>query len=326
MNSYHKRLELIRLHIDGTAGPEHMQELQEHLRNDPSFRRLFARYASLDAALGDGRLEAAPVVASVSPARQRSPSQWLSWRPVAAAAAGLVFGMCCTSAVFAYARPKPAAAATRPLPLADADFEAGSPIPASGIPARAGLWSGDFSRVVTAENGITPKQGLHMLRFLRSDNEHSPRNERSYVGEVAQVIDLRPLRAELAGGDRLVEVSAAFNSVAMPQGAPHEFAVKAAACRGNIADAPKLWEDRDSGGSRSHRSVVADSDKATWQRVTVPLVVPPDADFMIIECAVVFKGPQEGAAVAEFAGHYVDQVEVRVDSSPSVWTEVRPAD
>lgn len=304
--------------LNGQLAASDQEQLTSVLKSSAEARQLWFLYTDNECALADQR--PAPKT------RRRMGPSWLPWRPVAAAAAaGLVLGMFCTSAVFAYARPKPTAAAARPLPLADADFEAGSTISTSGIPTRAGAWGGDFSRVVTAENGITPKQGRHMVRFLRSDHEQSPKNERSYVGEVAQVIDLRPLRAELAGGDRLVEVSAVFNSVAMSQGAPHEFAVKAAACRGNIADAPKLWEDQDAGGSRSHRSVVADSDLATWQRVTVPLVVPPDADFVVIECAVVFKGPQTGPSVAEFAGHYADQVEVRVGSA-SVWTEVRPAD
>jgi hypothetical protein len=242
-----------------------------------------------------------------------------------AAAAGLVFGMFCTSVVFAYAKPKSSVAVTRLLPLEDADFESGLQVPARGIPARAGVWSGDFSRVVVAENGITPKHGQRMLRFLRSDNELLPQNERSYVGEVAQVIDLRPMRAELLGAEQLVEVSAQFNSIAAPPGDTYEFAVKAAAFRGDIADAPRLWEDREASASRSNRSVVADPDGGKWQRVAAPLVVPPDADFLVIECAVVFKGPQVERGAAEFPGHYVDQVEVRLNSSSKAWTEARKA-
>jgi hypothetical protein len=222
--------------------------------------------------------------------------------------------MFCTSAVFAYVQPKLPAGVTRLLSLADAGFESGSQIPAQGIPARAGAWSGDYSRVVTAENGITPKQGKRMLRFLRSDNELSARNEHSYVGSAAQVIDLRPLRAELSGEEQLVEVSAQFDSISMPPGVNFEFAVKAAAYRGDIADAPKLWEDREAGVSRSNRSVVADSDAGAWQRVAVPLAVPADADFLLIECAVVLKGTQVENGAAEFPGHYVDQLEVRLSA------------
>ena len=154
-----------------------------------------------------------------------------------------------------------------------------------------------------------------MLRFLRSDNERSSKNERSYVGEVAQVIDLRPLRAEFLGEEQLVEVSAQFDSIATSPGAKYEFNVKAAAFRGDIADAPRLWEDHEASVSRSDHSVVADSDVATWQRVAVPLVVPSDADFLVIECAVVLRGLQSVQGAADFPGHYVDQVEVRLSGS-----------
>ncbi|MGB3119313.1 MAG: hypothetical protein WBE58_10860 [Verrucomicrobiales bacterium] len=317
MKSDHERLELIRQYIDGSATPEAMQSLQDHLRNDPEFRRLFARYASLDSALGDGRLAGVPLARTASPTRQQSSFKWLNWRPIAAATAGIVFGMFCTSVVFAYALPKSPVVVSKALPLADADFESGTQVPAQGIPAHAGAWSGDFSRVVAAENGIKPKHGQRMLRILRSDNELSPKIERSYVGSVAQVIDLRPLRAQLSGAEQLVEVSAQFNSIPTPPGPQYEFAVKAAAFRGDISDAPRIWEDHEASVSRSTRSVVADSDGRTWQPMAVALTVPPDADFLVIECAVVRKGGPSAQGVAEFPGHYVDQVEVRLSGSAS---------
>ena len=326
MTSHTEQIELIRRYIDGSVTPMQRDALQEHLRADPAVRRLFARYASLDAALGDGRLAAPSLARAASPARPQSNFKWLSWRPLAAAAAGLVFGMFCTSVVFAYAKPKSLVAVAKPLPLADADFESNSPIPALGIPASAGVWSGDFSRIVGAENGITPKHGLLMLRILRSDNEKSPKAERSYVGEVAQVIDLRPLRAALPGAEYWVDVSAHFNSIVMGRDGKCEFAVKAAAFQGDIADAPRLWADHEASGSRSNRAVEADSDPRTWQRVATALVLPANADFLVVECAVVFKGTQKEQGATEFPGHYVDQVEVRLNGSSRVWSETQTGD
>ncbi|HQW28380.1 MAG TPA: hypothetical protein PK529_04300 [Verrucomicrobiales bacterium] len=240
--------------------------------------------------------------------------RWFSWRPLTAAVAGIVFGMLCTSVVFAYTQPKSPVVVSKALPLPDGDFESVSQVSALGIPSLAGAWSGDFSRVVVSENGITPKHGQRMLRFLRSDHELSPENERSYVGSAAQVIDLRPLRAGLSGAEQLVEVAAQFNAVALRPGEKYEFAVKAGAYHGDIADGPKLWEDREVSVSRSDRYVIADSDVATWQRVAVSLVVPPEAEFLVIECAVVYKGAQAAQGAAEFPGHYVDQVEVRLSA------------
>jgi hypothetical protein len=326
MTSHTEQSELIRCYIDGSATPQQRDALQQHLRADAAFRRLYTRYANLDAALGDGRLAAPSFARPASPSRQQSPFQWLSWRPLAAAAAGLVFGMFCTSVVFAYAKPKPTVVAAKPLPLADADFESTSPIPAHGIPAFAGVWSGDFSRIVGAENGITPKHGLRMLQILRSDNEQSPKHEHSYVGEVAQVIDLRPLRAALSGTEHWVDVSAHFNSIGMGRDGKCEFAVKAAAFQGDIADAPRLWDDHEASGSRSNRAVEADIDPRTWQRVSTALVLPANADFLLVEYAVVFKGTQREQRATEFPGHYIDQAEVRLNGSSRVWSETQTGD
>lgn len=257
--------------------------------------------------------------------------RWLTWRPLAAAAAGLVFGMGCTTVVFAYSQPKtppPAIAGTpatpgistlpasHTLPLTDSDFESPQSIPAEGIPSRPAVWSGDFSRTVEAENGIIPRHGVRMLRFLRSDHNHSSPRERSFVGEVAQVIDLRPLRAGLGKTEYLLEMSAHFNAIAQAPAGRYEFAVKAAAFRGDPADAPRFWEEPESSQSRSHRCVTADSDAATWQRLALPLMVPADADFLVLECAAVWKGPQTGESAVGFPGHYVDRVEVRLGPPP----------
>lgn len=313
-------------YIEGAITPEELNALQERLRTDSAFRRLFVRYASLDAALGDGRLAAPAMTHTDASARQASAFRWLSWRPLAAAAAGLVFGMCCTSVVSAYAKPRTQGAPTRLLPLADAGFESDAMIPALGIPSSAGRWGGDFSHIVGAENGITPKQGQRMLRIQRSDNQYSRKDEHSYVGEVAQVIDLRPLRASIPGAEQWVELSAYFNSIEMGREGRCEFAVKAAAFQGDIHDAPKLWDDHEASGSRSNRAVEADSDPRTWQRVATPLVLPANADFLVVECAVVFKAATREPGATEFTGHYVDHVEIRLNSSSGTRNGVQTGD
>lgn len=308
MKREEEQLELIRRYIDGTATEKDRDSLHELMRHEPSARRLYARYANLDATLGSGSIALKEPM--LQPKRART--VWFSWRPITAAAAGLVLGMFCTSILFAYAQPKLPQITSRSLPVVDGGFESGVQVAPLGTPTQAGGWSGDFSRVVMTENGVSPKQGKRMLRMMRSDHEQSPKGERSYVGEAAQVIDLRPFRDEFGVTEQMVEVSALFNSISMPPGPKYEFAIKAAAFRGNVENAPSLWKDYEETVSRSDRHVIADSDVTTWQRVMVSLMVPPDADFMIVDCAVVFKGPQAENTVAEFPGHYVDQVEAQI--------------
>ena len=90
MNSDHERHELIRRYMDGTATAEDIRALQEALRANAAFRRQFARYANIDAALGSGRLSVAPV-ARLAPVPHRPARSWLV--PLAAAAAVLVTGL-----------------------------------------------------------------------------------------------------------------------------------------------------------------------------------------------------------------------------------------
>lgn len=101
MNSAHERIELIRRYIDGTATADERQALQAALRTDATFRRQFARYANLDAALGSGRLAAAPMAEPVVSPRGQAWMNWFSWRPLTAAAAAAVLAMVVTQAVYA---------------------------------------------------------------------------------------------------------------------------------------------------------------------------------------------------------------------------------
>lgn len=101
MNSDHERLALIRRHVDGTATAADQHALQEALRTDAAFRRQFARYTNIDAALGSGRLAAAPISQPVSSPRRQGWANWLSWRPLTAAAAAFVLAVVVTQVVYA---------------------------------------------------------------------------------------------------------------------------------------------------------------------------------------------------------------------------------
>jgi hypothetical protein len=324
MDQEHTKLcELIHACLDGLADEAQQAELSARLRQDPAARALYLELADLHAILIiDEGLWVAPVSAEPAGPERGERQRWLGWRSLAAAAAGLIIGMFGTSAVFGYVRPKALAGPATPLALADADFESNVSAGARGIPGKPGEWSGDYSRVVTAEQGVVPYHGRRMLRFLRSDNALSPPDQRSYVGEIAQVIDLRPLRGPASGHDRVLEVSAWFNAAAGQHG-HHEFAVKAACFRGDPASAPSLWGDQGASMTRSSRYVVADADPRIWQQVVMPMVVPADADFVVIECDVSRKDVPPTVGGIGFPGHYVDLVEVRLGESSSAWAGVR---
>jgi len=98
MNRTEHELELMRLYLEGVASLEETQELESLIVKDASVRQDFLRYTHLDSALAGVRRSQPSVGA---PRR----SVWLSWRPLTAAAAGILFGMFCTSVVFGFVAP-----------------------------------------------------------------------------------------------------------------------------------------------------------------------------------------------------------------------------
>ena len=295
--------------LDETITPAERLELQRVLKEHPEARQLWFLYSDNECSFAERRPGRGEM--DKHPARVQRPGVWNRLlNPFTAMAAGLVIGLLSASMVFAYVSPRREPARTRLLPLADSSFEAGGPFLARGVPASSARWSGDYCQVVGAEQGVAPMHGDKMLRFLRSDSETTGAGKATYVGEAAQLIDLRPFRAELQQGDALVELSAWFQSVPLP-GERYEFAVKAAAFHGELTDAPMLWEARDTHGSYAMRSAPATT---KWQQVSTTVSVPNDADFLVIECTVARKGARAKQGALEFAGHYVDGVQVRLQT------------
>jgi hypothetical protein len=240
----------------------------------------------------------------VRPARER----WLKWRPLAAAAAGLVLGMFCTSVVFAYVGPMRGKVVT----LLDEGFEStAKPMP-TGVPTEAGRWSGDFAEIVGAQNGVVPHSGAKMWRFLRADNAVGEDAAPSYVGEAIHAIDLRPLRGAGAKAGSQVEISAWLAAGQMAPHSRYHWNIKAAAFEGRVADAPELWRKwNEASASLAQREIVA-QEGGRWQRVSVTMLLPANADFLVFECSVVQRQPVVAQGVAEFPAHYLDDVRVRI--------------
>jgi hypothetical protein len=322
--------------IEGEAEPHDDLLIAERLRSDPKLRTVLRQQLQIDALLC---LEAEPTSAfvesiaahTVSPSEdedaflrrvatalsksERVPRGFrsfrgteLAWRPVTAAAAGLIFGMLCTSVVFGYIWTGP----RRPIPVFEDGFEYIAPPKPSGVPRIFGQWSGDFAEIVGSQNGVTPHGGRRMWRFLRADNETSDGAPRHYVGEAIHVVDLKPLRAAGAKAGAQIEISACF---AQAQAAPsfrYHWNIKAAAFEGNVSEASTLWGNwNEASASLAKREVLAHPN-GQWQRLSVTMQLPPSSDFFVFECAVVQHLPAISEGVATFPAHYLDDVRVRL--------------
>ena len=227
--------------------------------------------------------------------------------------AGLLMGILSASLVWAFAMPHAAGLLKIPLPLADGGFEQHLPVGHRGIPLHPGVWGGDFSRITGPEQGIVPKDGRHMLRFLRSDFEGEV-SQWSYRGNVFQVVDLRPWNDLFREGRARVELTAGFNAV--PSQADEEFRFGAQLFALEKppeeigASFSSTWLYQQQVAASGQRSVRADDDPATWQLVDTELKIPPQTQFLVVHVEVARIRPARSAQPVEFAGHYVDAVEL----------------
>ncbi len=299
---------LLHAYLDGTLSPLQKLELEQALRDSVEHRAQFWKQTELhgqlrgvseNEALWRG-LEQASEIQMVS-SRSRS---WFC-NPLAAAAAGFVLCLFCTSSVRAYMGQW--VSKVRPLPMANGGFEEQTKIE-DGVPTVVGVWSGDYSRVVGAENGVTPYQGGKMLRFVRANNELSDPRATRNVGEIHQIIDLRPFHADLATGKAQVEISARF--AAGTQDSGYYFSLQAISFQGPIEWAVEAWNGRDRYGRTAAERVVEASwpaGRPAWQKLQLNLPVLTGTDFLILHGAVTrLPKPKEG--VVEFPAHYMDDV------------------
>jgi hypothetical protein len=196
------RFDLIRRCHDGDATPEDLARLEATLLQDPEFRLEHLRYVNLGLAL-----EAkASFTQPAKPVIQRQHVRWLSLRPLAAAAAGVVLGIFCTSMVHGLVAQRKVRPIKTPLLVFDAGMEGVKPLD-KGLPHGVDEWGARSAAWVEAENGVQPLSGRGMLRLQPSllgeqDSKH--------FAHGYQVLDLRSVPGEDASADRKVEVAASF--------------------------------------------------------------------------------------------------------------------
>jgi len=302
--------DLIQRHMAGLLTDDEAAVLQTRLKADTDLRRLYLHYMNLDVALeaqAGSRdrvidlLRAAPMPES-KPARR-----WYSWRPLTAAAAGIVFGMFCTSVVFGFVGQQHGVKKT-PLAVAQPSFEDAQMPLGKGFPPAPSLWTGDVAKVVPAENGVTPKEGQHMLRL-----ETTAYGKPVLFPRLYQIIALPPSGSERSE----IEVSASFTS-ADPDSSPH-YTVRAYA----VNEAPeRLGPDwfarhwfvqRDESIASAETGFENPPGNANWQSIGLRMQVPGKA-----RCLVVFFGVKNQAKSQAKKPHYLDAVQVSFVESSSI--------
>lgn len=256
-------------------------------------------------------------------------SRGLFRRPLTAAAAGIVVGMLCTSAVLGFAT-RPAGRATT---LVRESFEAAPPPATTGVPAGPGQWSGDYSEVVGGQQGVKPASGTAMLRFLRSDHDGStgPRPRRS--GDIMRVVDVSRLSQSIDRGAVMVTLSAVFDAADFPVDERYDGVVTIYALDADL-DLDDATEDvvhQEALALSSGDVKSLDRDPGTWQPASGTLLLPPGTARVLLKVSlrrmpVGRKGLDSLPEKVSFAGHFVDDVQASlVITEPTAAPRTRAA-
>jgi hypothetical protein len=281
--------------------------LSSLLEHSAAARERYWATASVHGLLEHSLQQASLRVITGQEARPQTPVvRWLQWRPWAAAAAGLAFGIFGASMVWAYALPLAAPTAERTISTFTEGFENAELIPSRGFPRQANEWSGDLSAPVTAESGVAPIEGNRMLRLTSPNSRHF-----SYAW---RILDLAEHPAPREAERRKVEVSAAFNTKG--EARPLHYQIRLAAFSQEPGEVRRIWNHEsvlfDTVLQHVGRNVRVEADEPGWQVVQASMEIPPGTRSLLISLAA-----SEADSASAPKEYYLDDVQARlVVSSP----------
>jgi hypothetical protein len=319
-SSSHRSLEQRLLHllqaVRDTRDTSARAELNTLLRENADARSTMARLMVDEQAL-ISRLRDDSIVALLEPAPAtetalRTTPRWFAWRPLTAAAAGLVIGLFSASMVFGFG----ARSIEKVISLLQESFEGGPAPLVKGIPQEMNLWSGDYSEVVERYEGVKPKDGTKMVRMLRSDFEGKASSMPNRQGDLSRIIDVRSFMRDANGGEFVMTLSALFNAAPFPDSQRYDGVVALYALGELGSTEESLMEDALAISNGSCNSM--DRDSATWQRASTRLLLPTGTEFVMLK--VSFRRWPKGSGdqpslpdLMTFAGHFVDDVRASVN-------------
>ena len=290
--------ELINRWREGSLSDEEMRQLTDTIATQEGRAALRGDWF-LEAALPEA-LRTSPVLKMteemrwmVAPQRKRW-SGWLQWRPLTAAAAGLVIGLCSASMVWAYAVRQQSTV------LLAEGFEASPEIARQNFPDKTGQWSVAGGKVVGAEGGVSPKEGRRMLLMEPKAKEKSTRAH--------YVVDLRAFPQLGAGARQQFDFRAAFHPAVA--GKTDRYLLRAAAFADDLGSVDMRWmldewgEVQDHSLASAARCLNVSPGTHGWENLSLTIDVPPGARILVLSvwtATMEEKREDRGA-------HYVDDI------------------
>ncbi|MBU6180900.1 MAG: hypothetical protein KGR69_14630 [Verrucomicrobia bacterium] len=303
---------------DGSLAPEALESLERALREDPERRKHFAEWQLRSMALHDHFRQEAFRVPAPTPVRGRKMT-WLPLRPSLAAAAGLVIGLFGASVVWAISTPDWIATASRVTGLGDAGFEQGTTGPIeSGFPRTTGRWSGDEAAIIELEDA---SEGGRVLQFVSPGADVAVPGGRAISCDVFQLVDLRSLRAVGSGeGEAMLELSANFRDGRAAGTQPSvTFMAQIFLFAGDPAILHQAWPNNLGEALASGAAFVhtMGETKPEWHRLGAKCLVPPGADFAVIQLAA-----RPNLRPAELESLYADAIALTLTTRPDLPVKV----
>jgi hypothetical protein len=243
-------------------------------------------------------------------------------------AGGCGLGSVATSLSFAYGGWS--AQRAENVVLVHEDFES-PPAPRHDfVPRSPGYWSGDITAVVAAEQGVTPKAGEKMLRFVAT----APSGESpafNSASEIWRLVDLHQVREQLGLGDSdadlSLEFTATFNGVAPSPGRRPDCFIKAIATDADSPAARSLWLHSGLQGAResdpagvyvlAEQKELIDADPGSWQRLTISLRAPARARTLMLYCVVSDTSDAARDSESRLEGQYIDSIQLSAQPLPA---------
>jgi hypothetical protein len=303
-------------------------ELNTLLRENADARSTMARLMVDEQALIN-RLRDDSIVALLEPApKAETPlstsTRWFAWRPLTAAAAGLVIGLFSASMVFGFG----ARSVEKVVSLLQVSFESGPAPLVTGMPQEVNLWSGDYSEVVERYEDVKPAQGTKMVRMLRSDFEGKASSMPNRQGDLSRILDVRSFMRDVNGGEFVMTLSALFNAAPFPDSQRYDGVVTLYALGELGSTEESLMEDALAISNGSCNSM--DRDPATWQTASTRLLLPTGTKFVMLK--VSFRRWPKGSGdqpslpdLMTFAGHFVDDLRASIRIRNAAPNQQNPA-
>ncbi|MEM8762678.1 MAG: hypothetical protein AAGD88_02625 [Bacteroidota bacterium] len=173
------------------------------------------------------------------------------------------------------------------------------------FPMDAVGWSGDRVTQVSEENGITPPEGDHMLRFDSADITGSSGLSGSEIAQIYVLPD--DLKDRINGGETItVRQEAFFNRIEGDANTDTEFLVLIIAFEGPTTDFPEDYLNRATLDlKRASATLSSDACTNTWERLGAQIEIPMGTNYIGV-VLVAAENVENDITGAEFDGHYVD--------------------